>query len=87
MPKDTSELKLTYSSISGKICFETYDEGFFNQEVDITEHVVDLVVEKLFDDMDCPPNGGVLELTRKFDKRTKIEKIIGQIIEPDYKKK
>ncbi|OGS70726.1 MAG: hypothetical protein A3F91_09440 [Flavobacteria bacterium RIFCSPLOWO2_12_FULL_35_11] len=80
MQAELNELKFTYNSISGKICLETYDEGFFKQEIDITSHVVDLVIEKLFNDMNCPPNGGVLELTRKFDKRTKIEKIIGQII-------
>ena len=84
--KDPNELKLTYNQTSGKICLETYDEGFFNQEIDITNHVVELVIEKLFNDMNCPSNGGVLELTRKFDERTRIEKIIGQIIEPNYKK-
>ena len=31
---EPSELKLTYNQTSGKICLETYDEGFFNQEID-----------------------------------------------------
>jgi len=77
--KDTSELKLTYNQINGKICLETYDEGFFNQSIDITSEVVELVVEKLFNDMGCPENAGVLELTRKRDKRDNIIKIIGEI--------
>jgi len=77
--KDKNELKLAYNQTSGKICLETYDEGFFNQSIDITSEVVELVIEKLFDDMECPPNGGVLELTRKKDKRDNIIKVIGEI--------
>jgi len=77
--QDPSELKLTYNQTSGKICLETYDEGFFNQSIDITSEVVELVVEKLFNDMECPPHGGVLKLTRKRDKRENIIKIIGEI--------
>ena len=77
--KDHTELKLTYNQTSDKICLETYDEGFFNQEIDITSEVVELVVEKLFNDMGCPENGGVLELTRKRDKRDGIVKVIGEI--------
>ena len=78
--REPSELKISYDHKTKIISLQAYDEGFFKQEIDITSHVVDLVIEKLFNDMNCPPNGGVLELTRKFDKRTKIEKIIGQII-------
>ena len=54
-------------------------KAFFNQSIDITSEIVELVVEKLFDDMDCLPNGGVLELTRKKDKRDNIIKVIGEI--------
>ena len=79
MKKNRSEIKLTYNQTSGKICLETYDEGFFNQEIDITSEVVELVVEKFFNDMNCPENGGVLELTRKQDKRDNIVKVIGEI--------
>ena len=77
--KDKNQLKLTYNQTSGKICLETYDEGFFNQSIDITSEVVDLVVEKLFNDAGCPVNGGVLELTRKQDRRDNIVKVIGEI--------
>ena len=77
--QEKNQLKLTYNQTSGKICLETYDEGFFNQSIDITSEVVELVVEKLFNDMGCPENGGVLELTRKKDKRDNIIKVIGEI--------
>jgi hypothetical protein len=43
--------------------------------------VVELVIEKLFNDMNCPANGGELELTRKRDEREKIIKVIGEIKE------
>ncbi len=79
MASNEDQLKLTYNQTSGKICLETYDEGFFNQEIDITSEVVELVVEKLFNDMGCPENGGVLELIRKKDKRDNIVKVIGEI--------
>ena len=61
LKKEQNQLKLTYNQTSGKICLETYDEGFFNQEIDITSEVVELVVEKLFNDMGCPENGGVCQ--------------------------
>ena len=77
--KEKNQLKLTYNQTSGKICLETYDEGFFNQEIDITSEVVELVIEKLFNDMGCPENGGVLELIRKKDKRDGVVKVIGEI--------
>ena len=79
MKTEPSELKLTYNQTSGKICLETYDEGFFNQEIDITSEVMELVVEKLFNDMECPPDGGVIELTRKKEVRGDLVKIIGEI--------
>jgi hypothetical protein len=77
--KEQNQLTLTYNQTSGKIRLETYNEGFFNQSIDITSDVVELVVEKLFNDMGCPANGGVLKLTRKQDIRGKITKIIGEI--------
>ena len=77
--KENNQLKLTYNQTSGKISLETYDEGFFNQSIDITDEVVELVVEKLFNDMDCPVNGGTIELIRKKDKRNNIIKILGEI--------
>ena len=77
--KENNQLKLTYNQTSGKISLETYDEGFFNQSIDITDEVVELVIEKLFNDMHCPVNGSSIELTRKKDKRDNIIKILGEI--------
>ena len=77
--KEKNQLKLTYNQTNGKISLETYDEGFFNQSIDITDEVVELVIEKLFNDMHCPVNGGTIELTRKKDKRDNIIKILGEI--------
>ena len=79
--EERSQLKLNYNNITGKISLDTYDEGFFNQSIDITNEVVELVVEKLFNDLDCPINGGIVELIRKRDKRDNIVKVIGQIKE------
>lgn len=77
--KEPTEIKLSYSETSGKICLESYDEGFLNQEIDITNEVVELVIEKLFNDMGCPPNGGVLELKRSREKRGDVVKVVGTI--------
>lgn len=74
-----TQLKLSYNESTGKITLETHDEGFFNQEIDITNDVVELVIEKLFNDMGCPPNGGVLELKRSKEKRGDLVKVIGTI--------
>ena len=79
--KENSQLKLTYNNTDSKICLETYDEGFFNQSIDITDEVVELLIEKLFNDMNCPVNGGTIELTRKQGKRDSIVKILGEIKE------
>ena len=77
--KENNQLKLTYNQTSGKISLETYDEGFFNQSIDITDEVVELVIEKLFNDMHCPVNGGSIELTRKKEKRGDLVRVIGEI--------
>ena len=79
MKKEPNQLKLTYNQTSGKICLETYDEGFFNQSIEITSEVMELVIEKLFNDMECPPDGGVIELTRKKEVRGDLVKVIGEI--------
>jgi len=63
--KEKSELKLSYSETTGKITLQTYDDGFFNCEVDMTSAIMELAVEKLFNDVKCEPNGGKVILTRK----------------------
>ena len=41
---------------------------------------MEIAVEKLFDDMDCPPNGGVIQLERVNDKRNGINKILAEVL-------
>ena len=77
--KEKNQLKLTYNQTNSGISLETYDEGFFNQSIDITDEVVELVIEKLFNDMHCPVNGGTIELTRKREKRGDLVRVIGEI--------
>ncbi len=78
--KEPSELKIVYNEISKKIFLQAYDEGFFNWEVDVTQSIMEVAVEKLFDDMDCPINGGVIQLERVNDKRNGVNKILAEII-------
>lgn len=79
MSIDQSELKLIYNEQTGKITMEAYDQGFFNYEIDMTNAVLELAVEKLFNDMGCEPNGGQITLTRKADKRGDVVKVLGKI--------
>ncbi|MFT5835629.1 MAG: hypothetical protein ACI9RG_000522 [Sulfurimonas sp.] len=41
---------------------------------------MEVAVEKLFDDMDCPANCGLLQLERINDKRNGVNKILEQVI-------
>lgn len=79
MNTNNSEIKLVYNEITGKITMQTFDEGFFNCEIDMTNEVLELAVEKLFNDMDCKPNGGQITLTRKQDIRGDLVRVIGEI--------
>jgi hypothetical protein len=78
--QDPSELKFIYNSDTGRITMETYNEGFFNQSLDITEDIMDLAVEKIFDDLSCDNKGQRVLLERLWDKKNKIEKIVGQLV-------
>ena len=80
MIKEPSELKINYNYKTGVISLQAYDEGFFNWEKDITQEIMEVAVEKLFDDMDCPTNGGVLQLERVNDKRNGVNKILAEVI-------
>lgn len=62
------------------LMLQAYDEGFFSWEIDVTQSIMEVAIEKLFDDMDCPPNGGVVQLERVNDKRNGVNKILGEII-------
>lgn len=41
---------------------------------------MECAVEKLFDDMDCPTNGGVIQLERINDKRNGVNKILAEVL-------
>ena len=80
MPKEPSELKINYNHETGVISLQAYDEGFFNWEKDITQEILEVAVEKLFDDMDCPDNGGVIQLERVNDKRNGVNNILAEVV-------
>lgn len=80
MNKEPSQLKINYNHETGVISLEAYDEGFFNWKKDITQEIMEIAVEKLFDDSNCPPNGGVIQLERVNDKRNGVNKILAEVI-------
>ena len=80
MIKEPNELKLVYNEADSSIIMETYDEGFLRNDLDITDAVTDLVIEKLFNDTNCPLGGGILQLERTRTIKGNVEKIIGTII-------
>jgi hypothetical protein len=79
MSREPNELKIVYDMKSKRILLQAYDEGFFNWEKDVTSEIMEVAVEKLFDDMDCPPNGGSLQLERINDKRNGVVKILAEV--------
>jgi len=78
--KEPSQLKIVYNEQSKTILLQAYDEGFFSWEKDVTQEIMEVAIEKLFDDMDCPANGGVIQLERVNDKRNGVNKILAEII-------
>lgn len=65
---------IEYNKENGKITLNTYDDGFFLSEIDITEAVLSLVLEKLYDDYGLD-QGDELHITKKksLGDITKIE--------------
>jgi len=65
---------LEYSKEKGKITLVTYDDGFFLSETDITEAVLTLALEKLYDDYGLE-QGDELHITKNksLGNVTKIE--------------
>ena len=62
MAKDTRCIE--YNKETGKITLNTYDDGFFLSETDITEAVLTLALEKLYDDYGLE-QGDELHITKK----------------------
>ncbi len=65
---------LEYNKETTKITLNTYDEGFLLSETDITEAVLTLALEKLYDDYGLE-QGDELHITKKkrLGNVTKIE--------------
>jgi len=72
MAKDTRCIE--YNKNTGKISLCTYDDGFFLSETDITDEVLTLALEKLYDDYGLE-QGDELHITKKKSLKnvTKIE--------------
>ena len=73
MGKDITRT-IEYHKENGKISLCTYDDGFFLSETDITEAVLTLALEKLYDDYGLE-QGDELHITKKksLGNVTKIE--------------
>ena len=65
---------LEYNKETTQITLNTYDDGFFLSETDITEAVLTLALEKLYDDYGLE-QGDELHITKKksLGNVTKIE--------------
>ena len=65
---------LEYNKETTKITLNTYDDGFFLSETDITDAVLTLALEKLYDDYGLE-QGDELHITKKknLGNVTKIE--------------
>jgi len=65
---------LEYNKQTGKITLNTYNDGFFLAETDITDAVLTLALEKLYDDYGLE-QGDELHITKKksLGNVTKIE--------------
>lgn len=65
---------IEYNKGTAKITLNTYDDGFFLSESDITEAVLSLALEKLYDDYGLD-QGDELHITKKksLGNVTKIE--------------
>jgi len=65
---------LEYNKETSKITLNTYDDGFFLSEADVTDAVLTLALEKLYDDYGLD-QGDELHITKKksLGKVTKIK--------------
>ncbi|HQT29340.1 MAG TPA: hypothetical protein PLH07_08595 [Sulfurovum sp.] len=68
------KIAIEYNKETSKITLNTYDDGFFLSEIDITNAVLTLALEKLYDDYGLD-QGDELHITKKksLGNITKIE--------------
>jgi len=76
---------LEYSKETAKITLNTYDDGFFLSETDITDAVLTLALEKLYDDYGLE-QGDELHITKKMKSRRNEDKSLGNITKIELKK-
>ncbi|OYY31529.1 MAG: hypothetical protein B7Y52_03420 [Sulfurovum sp. 28-43-6] len=69
-----NQIAIEYNKKTSKITINTYDDGFFLSEIDITNAVLTLALEKLYDDYGLD-QGDELHITKKksLGNITKIE--------------
>jgi len=76
---------LEYNKETTKITLNTYDEGFLLSETDITEAVLTLALEKLYDDYGLE-QGDELHITKKMKSRKNEDKSLGAVTKIELKK-
>lgn len=79
MNKEPSTISIEYDKHRG-IFLKFYDESFFNWSKDITQEIMEVAVEKLFDDMDCPTDGGIVQLERTKGQREGVVKVLAEVL-------
>ena len=71
MPKTQT---LEYNKQTGKITLNEYDDGFLDNEVDVTSAVLTLAMEKIYDDNGLDEGDEVLITKKKnLDTHTKFK--------------
>ncbi len=76
---------LEYNKETTKITLNTYDDGFFLSETDITEAVLTLALEKLYDDYGLE-QGDELHIMKKMKSRRNEDKSLGSVTKIELKK-
>lgn len=76
---------LEYNKETSKITFNTYDDGFLLSETDITDAVLTLALEKLYDDYGLE-QGDELHITKKMKSRRNEDKSLGNVTKIELKK-
>ena len=76
---------LEYNKETTKITLNTYDDGFFLSETDITDAVLTLALEKLYDDYGLE-QGDELHITKKMKSRRNEDKSLGNVTKFELKK-
>lgn len=65
---------LEYNKETGRITLNLYDEGFLDDEIDVTNAVLTLAMEKIYDDNDLEDGDEVLITKKKsLDTHTKFQ--------------